>query len=283
MSFRTLMVRGTDQTSLSVLPGGVATRSINAVFPEPDGVLMAAKWHADRGSLNDDEAPQFTSILKQAYMRTEPRASSVPTPAIATYLGMESPASFDSFVIEARAQGGGETSPLPGKGALIFLHGYAGNFYVYCWEAAQAAARAHLLTVCPSTSSEAAWWSDGGNQILRSTIAYLRGRGVERIYLAGLSNGAAGASALALRNTKDLAGLILISGVRASQPPGLPTLVIQGARDRMMPAASARTYAAKSPTAKYQELPGGHLIFLSQQQQVRGLIAAFLRAREQLP
>jgi pimeloyl-ACP methyl ester carboxylesterase len=282
LSFRLLMVRGTERASLSVLPGGVASRSINALFPEPDGVLMAAALLNYRGSLNDEEAPRFTEILGQAYARIQPSAASMPTPAIATYLDMQTPSAFDSFVIEAGAQGG-EASPLSGKAALIFLHGYAGNFYVYCWEAAQAAARAQLLTVCPSTRASGAWWNGEGNEIFRSTVAYLRGRGIERIYLAGLSNGAAGASTIAQRHAKELSGLILISGVSASQPPAVPTLVIQGARDRMMPAARARAYAAKSPAARYRELPGGHFIFLSRQQEVRAWIAEFLRAQEHLP
>jgi pimeloyl-ACP methyl ester carboxylesterase len=261
LSFRMLMVHGSDRANLSVLPGGVATRAINALYPEPDGVLMAAKRVTDRGGLNDDEAPRLTELLKQAYARIQPSAASMPTPAVATYLGMQSPATFDTFVIEAPAQGG-EASPLPGKGALVFLHGQAGNLYVYCWEAAQAAARAHLLTVCPSTSTDGAWWSEAGNQTFRSTVAFLRGRGIERIYLAGLSNGAAGASVIAQRDAKELAGLILISGVKAGQPPSVPTLVIQGARDRVMPAASARAYAAKNPAVQYKELPSGHLAFL---------------------
>lgn len=277
-SVRMLTVRSSERISLSVMPGGVATRSINALFPESDGALLAvALRHGDE--LNDDEAPQFTQILKQAYGRTQPSAASMPTPAIATYLGMQTPEAFDSFVIEPPAQG---RTPASGKGALIFLHGHAGNFYVYCWEAAQAAASTGLLTVCPSTSSAGTWWNDDGSKIFRSTVAYLRGRGIERIYLAGLSNGAAGASTLALRHSKELAGLVLISGSRESQPPSIPTLVIQGAGDRMMPAAPARAYAAKSPTVTYREIPGGHLIFLSRYKEVRAAIAGFLRAQEQL-
>jgi pimeloyl-ACP methyl ester carboxylesterase len=151
---------------------------------------------------------------------------------------------------------------------------------VYCWEAAQAAAQAQLITVCPSTSAQGAWWSEDGNQIFRSTVQYLRGRGIERIYLAGLSNGGAGASTIALRHAKELSGLIVISGVSASHPPAIPTLVIQGAKDRMMAAARARAYAAASPQAQYRELAGGHLVFLSQHQQVRAWIAEFLEAQE---
>jgi pimeloyl-ACP methyl ester carboxylesterase len=75
--------------------------------------------------------------------------------------------------------------------------------------------------------------------------------------------------------------LVLISGSRAQRPPPLPTLVIQGATDRMMTTATARAYAAGPPRAEYHELAGGHLIMLSRYQQVRPLIADFLLKLEQ--
>jgi predicted esterase len=105
--------------------------------------------------------------------------------------------------------------------------------------------------------------------------------GMNRIYLAGLSNGAAGASVLALSHQRELSGLVLISGTRATQPPALPTLVVQGQSDQMMPAALARAYAARSSRAQYRELTGGHLILLSRYQLVRPIIGSFLLELEQ--
>src|SRR5687768_2362601 len=40
-SVRMLTVRGSERANLSVFPGGIATRSINALFPEPDAALLA--------------------------------------------------------------------------------------------------------------------------------------------------------------------------------------------------------------------------------------------------
>jgi hypothetical protein len=48
----------------------------------------------------------------------------------------------------------------------------------------------------------------------------------------------------------------------------------------MMPASFARAYAARSPQVRYRELSGGHLVFLSQHEHVRGEIAEFLRQHE---
>jgi pimeloyl-ACP methyl ester carboxylesterase len=165
-------------------------------------------------------------------------------------------------------------------GAVVFLHGLAGNFHVYCWEIAQAAGAANLLTVCPSLDANAAWWKPKGDDTLKETLRYLHDQGIEHIYLAGLSNGAAGASALALRHEHELSGLVLVSGVRAERPPNLPVLVVQGSRDRMMPAQKARAYAARSARARYHEVAGGHFVLLSKHELVRPAISEFFRSNE---
>jgi pimeloyl-ACP methyl ester carboxylesterase len=134
--------------------------------------------------------------------------------------------------------------------------------------------------VCPSLDANAAWWTERGDHTFEKTLAYLRSRGINRVYLAGLSNGAAGASVLALRHERQLAGLVLVSGMRAERPPALPTLVVQGSRDSMTPAAFARAYAAKSARARYREIAGGHFVFLSKSELVRPAIADFLRENQ---
>lgn len=273
--WRAVSVKGSERVRLTTLPDDGGARLVNKLYPERDGTLLAAKLLGFVRPLHDDEAAHFPQILEDAFARTDPPASDVPTPAIATYLGLESATQFDALVI----------SPPPGRAAsdaaLIFLHGYAGNFYIYCWEIAQAAAAANLITICPSTDASGRWWMPGGEQVFQQTLDYAHRSGMNRVYLAGLSNGGAGASELALSHARELSGLVLISGSRAQRPPPLPTLVIQGATDRMMPTATARTYAAASPRAEYHELPGGHLIMLSRYQQVRPLIANFLLKLEQ--
>jgi pimeloyl-ACP methyl ester carboxylesterase len=141
---------------------------------------------------------------------------------------------------------------------------------------AQAAASANLLTLCPSLGADGKWWLPHGDATLRATLDYAHGIGMNRVYLAGLSNGAAGASALAPKHEQRLAGLVLISGAGATAPPDLPVLVVQGSSDQMMPAPAARQYAARSPRITYREVTGGHFIFLSAHERVRPIIAAFL-------
>jgi len=272
---RTVLVRGSDPTRLTTLPADSGPRLLSRLYPEPDGTLTAAGLLAMQGGLKDPESSRFAEILRQAYARSEPSTTLLPTPAIATYLGLQSPTAFDTIVMRPPER------RVAADGALVFLHGYAGNFYVYCWEIAQAAAAANLVTLCPSVGPSGAWWEPSGERTLEAVLDYAHDIGMNRVYLAGLSNGAAGASVLSLKYQERLAAVVLISGVRAEQPPPLPVLVIQGASDQMMQASSARRYAARSQRATYRELPGGHLIFLSEYAKVRPIIAQFLSQLEQ--
>ena len=267
---RVALVRGSEQTRLTTLPEDSGPRLLSRVYPESDGTLAAASVLRLTQGIRDPEAGKLGTILKEAYERTEPSAATMPTPAIATYLGLQSAKGFDTFVLRPPEQ------RVAADGALVFLHGYAGNFYVYCWEAAQAAAAANLLTLCPSLGASGAWWEPSGEATLLATLDYAHAIGMNRIYLAGVSSGAAGASELALKHRARLKGLVLISGMRAQQPPALPVLIVQGTADQMMPASLARAYAKRDSAVSYRELPGGHLIFLSDHQRVRSLIAQFL-------
>lgn len=271
---RAVLVRGTEQMRLTTLPGDGGPRLLNRLYPEPDGTVAMGSLITSLGHLHDPEAGRFADILRAAYQRMQPDAAPLPTPAIASYLGQQSPSAFDTIVIRPPEQ------RVAADGALVFLHGYAGSFYVYCWEAAQAAAAANLLTLCPATGPSGTWWDEDGDATLKATLDYAHEIGMNRVYLAGLSNGAAGASVLSQKYTARLSGLVLISGMRAEAPPALPVLVVQGTDDRMMTAPPARAYAAQRPNVTYRELAGGHLIFLSETEKVRPLIAQFLTELE---
>lgn len=272
---RVVLVRGTEQTRLTTLPGDGGPRLLSRLFPEPDGTVAMGALITALGRLRDPEAEHFADILRASYERAQPDAALQPTPAIASYLGQQSPSAFDTIVIRPPEQ---RVAP---DGAVVFLHGYAGSFYVYCWEMAQAAAAANLLTLCPATGPQGAWWDDDGDATLQATLEYAHDIGMNRVYLAGLSNGAAGASVLAQKYSARLSGLVLVSGMRAETPPAIPVLVVQGSIDRMMTAPFARAYAARGANVSYREIAGGHLIFLSETEKVRPLIAQFLSVLEQ--
>jgi pimeloyl-ACP methyl ester carboxylesterase len=267
-------VRGSEQTKLITLPGNEGPSVVSRIYPESDGTLIMAGLLGAMGSLQDPEAARFGEILTAAYERTDPHATLQPTPAIGTYLGQQGPDAFDTIVIRPPER------RVAADGAVVFLHGYAGSFYVYCWEMAQAASAANLVTLCPATGPSGTWWDDTGSEILRLTLEHAHTLGMNRVYLAGLSNGAAGASVLASKFQQRLAGLVLISGGRAATPPALPVLVVQGDNDMMMPASHARAYAARGRNVTYHQVSGGHFVFLSDVDQVRPAIAQFLSALE---
>jgi pimeloyl-ACP methyl ester carboxylesterase len=257
------------------LPAATPTRWVNSIVPERTGALVAARMLA-----RSDGGDDLVQVLRDSYARMDAVLGSVPTPAVATYLGLQSSRAFDTIFVEPRAS----SSP---KSALVFLHGFAGNFDIYCWQAARATPP-DMLVACPSLGPRADWWTRRGHETLRVTLQHLRARGVERVYLAGLSNGAAGVGVLAPQFRRELRGIALISGAppKVSPPPGLPVLVVQGQRDGMMPASLARSYFARTraPTPRtYVALDGGHFVFLSRFREVTAALHAWLSEREALP
>jgi pimeloyl-ACP methyl ester carboxylesterase len=185
-----------------------------------------------------------------------------------TYAGLERADAADVVVVDTRATGA--------RGALVFLHGFGGNFELPCWQIAQAAAEASLVTYCPSVGPEGHWWTDQGERTLRRTLEMVHARGFDRVYLAGLSNGGIGATRLAARMRGEFRGLVLVSGADAAAPsPGIPVLAIHGTADPMTSAASARAYAARAG-GTFVALDGGHFAFLLHEAEARRAIASWL-------
>ena len=139
---------------------------------------------------------------------------------------------------------------------------------VFPWE--------YSFTVCPATDFSGHWRGKAGEPIVRATLDYLHARGIRRVFLAGLSNGAMGASALAPRFASSLTGLILISGAPAAGGnAGLPTLVVHGTEDPIASAAVARAFAARTH-ARYAGFDGGHFVLLVRRTETRAVIADWL-------
>jgi pimeloyl-ACP methyl ester carboxylesterase len=59
----------------------------------------------------------------------------------------------------------------------------------------------------------------------------------------------------------------------------VPTLLVQGADDDMMPAALARSYVARHPSAEMAELDGTHFVMLERAAAFRATLTRFLIAR----
>jgi pimeloyl-ACP methyl ester carboxylesterase len=274
-SARLLSAHGNDLDTLRLPDGG--RRLVNRLLDERDGTLFAAHVLLLSGHLPRSDTRDFLPALEAAFNRLDDAEGSVATPAIATWLGLQSPDAFDALVIPPEVK-----AP---DTAVVLLHGYTGNFAVYCWQLARSARAISALTVCPSVGPAGDWWSRQGEQTLQRTLEWLERRGVRRVYLAGLSNGGVGASVLAERVSHpgiELQGLVLISGAAPQAPsPRVPLLVVEGRHDSMMPARTIRAFVRRAGRlATYVELDSGHFAFLDRLEDCERAITTWLLERE---
>jgi pimeloyl-ACP methyl ester carboxylesterase len=272
---RLAFAAGGPTTTMLTLPGPGGPRWINRLLDEQDVTLFAERVLTPWGLITPREDQDLLPALYAAYQAMRAAEGSPPSPFLSTYLGRERPQTFDALVVEPG-------TPRPAQVGLIFLHGFAGNYTMPCWLLAQAARPIGAVTVCPSVGWRGDWWTADGEATVRATLSYLHSRGVRRVYLAGLSNGAVGASALASRLQGDLAGLVLISG---SDPDAdlsdLPTLIVQGSDDERMPAALAQRFAQRAGAhATYIELPGDHFVLVERADELRQQISAWFERVE---
>ncbi|WNG24325.1 alpha/beta hydrolase [Cystobacter fuscus] len=273
---RLLLTERRDLRTLRLPDGG--SRWVNRLVEERDGTLLAAHVLLRSGRIPRADARDFVPALEAAFARLRDAQGPVATPAVATWLGLQSPESFDTIVIPPPGQASPET-------AVVFLHGYAGNFAVYCWQMARSAQAISALTVCPSVGPAGDWGSRRGEDTLERTYAWLATRGVRRVYLGGLSNGGVGASVLVRRAAHpglELRGLLLISGAETKAPlPQVPMLLVEGKRDTMMPARLMRELARRAGRlATYVEVDSGHFAFLDRHEACEKAIASWLLDRE---
>ena len=240
-------------------------RLVDRLLDERDVSLGATRAIAWTRFMPDPDVPKLPDAMRAAYDDMDREEGALPSPFVATYLGLERPGASDTIEFDHE-----------GDDAVVFLHGYAGNFTMSCWLFARAASRAGLATSCPSDGFRGDWWTRDGESIARDAIAKLRARGKKRIFLAGLSNGAIGASRLAPRLRAEIAGLVLVSGAAPdAAAPGVPTLVLQGRRDTQIAASVAHGYASRIG-AKYVELDGGHFVLLVDRERSARTIADWL-------
>jgi hypothetical protein len=263
-----------SQMNLITLPGPSRPRLLTRIFDEQDIVLFGAKVAPSVGFVSPLEYKGLIPELSQTYQEMRTHGVTPLSPSLTTYLGRQHTDGFDALI----------ASPSSGnsEAGIIFLHGFGGNFTLQCWLIAEAGSRMGAFTICPSTDPSGQWWKEEGTAILQESLNHLKERGVTRIYLAGLSNGGIGASRLADRFQKDLAGLILISGADPNAAiSGLPVLVISGREDERIPISMIEQYASEAgPEATYVPFEGDHFLLLKHADQVQTAIVNWLDQRE---
>jgi pimeloyl-ACP methyl ester carboxylesterase len=271
-----LVVRGVGTGSglitMRTLPSGDAARWLGRLVDEQDLALAGARVLGLRWRFSPDERQGLLPAMGDTYAAMRRDDAYSPSPVLDTLLGRQGPNAFDTLTIEPRAD---SKRGVPTKFGVIFLHGFAGSFTVECWLVASAAREIGAVTVCPATDFSGHWRGDQGEKILRATLDDLHARGIKRVFLAGLSNGAVGASELAPRFASSLEGLILISGAPTAGAAGLPTLVIQGAHDAVAPASVARAFADRTH-GTYAEFDGGHFVLLVRRAETRAALVNWL-------
>jgi pimeloyl-ACP methyl ester carboxylesterase len=267
--------RGTT-TTLITLPSRQNTRWLARIVHERDISLFGVQAaYLTATAISPREHDGLIPTLQAAYRAMEEAGESTSSPFLNTYLGCQDSSAFDAVIIEP-ASGG------PARAAVVFLHGFGGNFAVQGWLVAQAARKVGALTVCPSVGWRGDWWSEEGQRTIRNTLDYVHGRGVKRIYLAGLSNGAVGSCRLAPRLRSELSGLILISGADPRAPDaGLSVLALQGNADERMPAALAIQLTRQlGARGTYREFDGDHLLLAKRASEVQEALVAWLIQQE---
>jgi len=248
---------------------GGSARWISRLVDESDIAVSAARALVGIGMLRDD-ATELPSAMRHEYERMRREQGDLPSPVIGTHLGMQRASGFDLVVVD-----GAE----PVRGAVVFLHGSAGNFELPCWQIARAVGSLGVTTACPSTSWQPDWEAANGQAIVQRTLELLRARGISSFVLVGLSAGGYGASLLAPRMKGVFEGLVLVSGADPLAPAaGTPTLVIQGRNDTMVQAVDPSTYAQLAG-AQYVDVDAGHFALLVRSAEVEKEIRTFVEAR----
>lgn len=261
------------------LPAGKSTRWINYLIDEQDSLIFGETLFHRIGGDSVSEHENLTSALFADYSKMRSVQRVVGSPFLNTYLNLQNPAHFDAVVIEP------ETDPPP-KFAVVFLHGYMGNVTAQCWEIAQAIKVFGAVTVCPSTDWTGAWWEPQGQAILWETFQYVRGRGIQKFYLGGFSNGGLSINRLALqlKGENGLAGLIFIDGIQEGESireTGLPVLIVQGRQDARVPVEGVRQAVNTiGDSATYDELDADHFLIMKQPDQVQHAIVNWLKKFE---
>jgi len=263
--------------NLMTLPSRSGPPLLNRLLDERDAVLFGAQVSPYLGAISPLEKKSLDIKFSQAFQEMKVQEVTPLSPFLTTYLNQQHPKEFDIVIAEP-------TSGRPPRTGIIFLHGFGGNFTVQCWLIATAGVPIDAITVCPSTDPSGAWWNSKGQSILQETFLYLQQRGIEQVYLAGLSNGAIGASRLAVQYEQKLKGLILISGADpGATKTGLPVLLLHGKDDERIPAAMIEQYAsAARPNAAYHLFEGDHFLLLKQADQVQEVMIDWLRQQESI-
>ncbi len=199
--------------------------------------------------LDHDEAAAFRGSVSEVYAELE---------ADPSYARAGSVQGIAYSELLTGAEGAGHAwvdfadAPEP-QPALVFIHGFGGNLKGYTWVLRKVAHEHGYAIVAPSYGA-GLWYQEGGTEAVADTLRWMEESGrfaMDRLVLAGLSNGGYGVSAAVVDQPGRWQGVAYLSGVlddvdaprvgavlaahpRADGKPP-PVLVLHGAADDRIP------------------------------------------------
>lgn len=262
-------------------PGQTPSRTPLSFLPEVDQVHLGATvvsrivpW------MTREESRRLRDVPLRLYREMDPDARALPP---VTHLALAELAGLDfdnghAFTYIPR--------PNPGErlGAIVFLHGNAGNFKLLAWAWRPFAERERFAILCPTFGY--GLWNEGGVEAVERVLAAVLSRfpiDPERVYLGGISDGGKGVTRSATAHPERYRGLIYISPTmlldELSAPAftdvrlDRPMLVLHGGRDwNVRPEtvdAAVALLRRKRANVTYRRFPDDdHFLFFARRDEI---------------
>lgn len=169
--------------------------------------------------------------------------------------------------------------------AIVFLHGYGGNFQFYTWVLKEEFPDAVILAPSWGVS-----WGDGSPKYVQDMLADARRRtsvGLDKPWLVAISAGGRGGFSIYNKLPAEFSGYVCLASLPGTFAvkrlrPDLKILMLNGTDDGMVPIRLARKQAELArravPTLRSQEIEGNHFFLLSNREETFGAIREFMRS-----
>lgn len=258
-------VYGTDQTDAARLSG---------ILQERDLVLTMARFLPFIGGLSFREAQGLIPSIIKSYDEMELEQGKYSSLLIDSLAGLPHVLGSEVLTFNAKFQ----NNP---KSAVLFLHGTGGNFGLICWIISKGSQSIGAATYCPTLNLLGNWGSDKGRKIVADLIVELRSKGIEHLYLVGLSSGAVGVGRIAASLENEFDAVALLFGAHpAIKSFGKAILFMYGRNDERFPVQLlswvASLSAKTNPNVTINIVQGGHFFALQHREQFLELFGAWL-------
>lgn len=246
---------------------------ISRLADERETVLTGLYFSDMLGLIKNPERDHLDQLLRNAYP-----ASSRPWP--------------NAVLIESSSSALRHLEHVPGGSTavpcIVFLHGFGGQLTAYSRVLHQAFGDRFAI-VAPFLDYTGAFWTPRGKAVVSALITKHLPPEVDRarVFLIGLSNGAAGATAI-LQDpelSRQFRGFVLVSGVgEVAQPSsGANVLLIAGTDDVRFPLhdieSAAESLRGSGARVEIETFPADHFLWLSHAPEMTTTIDSWLSAR----